>query len=186
MPPPLPPPHHQDSQGYYQAPHHTHYGYGDPKYSCKVANIVREVELCTPEFETVCETEEIRVKKFVDKEICFPVARTVCTESVSVEESELCTFSYNPRTEQTEARGVEVSFTRECEETGPSCHMGPLVTTRRPGVQVTSPRSDQACVNTNISLPSIHCLEDTLTQTCVTVPEVTNTHSPPLISSQLF
>ena len=206
VPPPLPLTHHQDSQAYYQAPHHPHYGYGDPKYSCKVANIVKEVEVCTPEFETVCESEEIRVKKIVDKEICFPVARTVCTESVSVEESELCTFSYSPRTEQTEARGVEVSFTRECavqsgqqcargqygqyghhpcEETGHSCHMRPLVSNLRPGVQVTSPGSDQACVTTTISLPSIHCLEDTQAQTCVTVPGVINTHSP-LIASQLF
>ena len=189
VPPSLPLTPHQDSQGYYQAPHHPHYGYGDPKYSCKVGNILEEVEVCTPEFETVCETEEIRVKKIVDKEICFPVARTVCTESVSVEESELCTFSYSPRTERTEARGVEGSFTRECGdqrlETGHSCHIRPLVSTQRPRVMVTSPMSGQGCVNTTISLPSIHCLEDTPAQTCVTVPEVRNTHSP-LISSQLF
>ena len=186
---------HQDSPGYYQAPHHSHYGYGDPKHSCKVNKTVKNVEVCTPEFETVCETEEIQVKKIVDKEICFPVTRTVCTESVSVEETELCTFSYNPRTEETEAEGVEVSFSRECgvkavtrcpprgydgqpgpcgESGQPSCYNTPEVTLVRPPALVTYPGpSDQVCVTRNISLPDIHCLEDTHTQTCVIVPEVT-------------
>ena len=191
-------PHHipqtQESPGYYQAPHHPHYGYGDPKHSCKVKNIVKNVEVCTPAFETVCETEEIQVKKIVDKEMCFPVTRTVCTESISVEETELCTFSYNQRTKETEAEGVEVSFTQECgvqtvtrcpprgydgqprpcEETDrPSWCNRPEVTPVRPPGLVTHPApSGQVCVNKNISLPDIHCLEDTHTQTCVIIPEV--------------
>ena len=32
--------------------------------------------------------------------------------------------------------------------------------------------SGEVCVNKNISLPIISCLEDTITQTCVIVPEV--------------
>ena len=41
------------------------------------------------------------------------------------------------------------------------------------------PRSSgEVCVNKNISLPSIRCLEDTITQTCVIVPEVFTILSP--------
>ena len=151
---------HQETHSYHQAVHHPHYGYGQPKDSCKVKNIVKEVEVCSPAFETVCETEEVQVKKIIDKEICFPVKKTVCTESISVEENELCTFSVNQITEETEAQGVEVSFSQECsvqmvtvcltrgydghhtqceERAQPFCYIKPEVSLRSRPVQVTYP-----------------------------------------------
>lgn len=185
---------HQDTHSYYQAPHHPHYGYGQPKYSCKVKNIVKDVEVCIPAFETACEIEEVQVKKIIFKEICFPLKKTVCTDAISVKENELCTFSINQRTEETEAGGVGVSFSQECsvqlvsvclargyaaqhspceERAQLFCFNRPEVSPIRPPVQVTYPGSPaEVCVNKNISLPSIRCQEDTITQTCVIVPEV--------------
>ena len=75
---------HQETHSYHQAVHHPHYGYGQPKDSCKVKNIVKDVEVCSPAFETVCETEKVQVKKIIDKEICFHVKKTVCTDSITV------------------------------------------------------------------------------------------------------
>ena len=185
---------HQDTHSYHQAPHNPHYGFGHPKDSCKVKNIVKDVEVCIPAFETACETEEVQVKKIIDKVICFPVKKTVCTDSISVKENELCTFSINQRTEETEAEGLEVSFSQECsvqmvsvclargysaqhsqceERAQLFCYNRPDVSPSRPPVQVTYPGSPgEVCVNKNISLPSIRCQEDTITQTCVIVPEV--------------
>ena len=115
----------------------------------------------------------------------------MCTDSIFVKENKLCTFSINQKTEETEAEGTEVSFSQECsvqmvsvclargyacqceERAQLLCYNRPDVSPSRPPVQVTYPGSPgEVCVNKNISLPSIRCQEDTITQTCVIVPEV--------------
>merc|ERR1711892_788003 len=58
------------------------YGY-EKKYNCSVVDVVESAEVCTPAFETVCENIEVPTKIIVDMEQCYPVTRTVCTESVS-------------------------------------------------------------------------------------------------------
>ena len=54
-------------------------------------------ETCVPSFLTNCETETVTVKKIVDREQCFPVTRTVCTESVELVNNQICVFNYRPK-----------------------------------------------------------------------------------------
>ena len=54
-------------------------------------------ETCVPSFQTNCETETVTVKKIVDREQCFPVTRTVCTESVELVNNQICVFKYGPK-----------------------------------------------------------------------------------------
>merc|ERR1711911_308109 len=54
-------------------------------------------------------------KSIVDKEQCYDVTRTVCTESAEDIDNEICTYSYQPKTETTSAQNVEVSFQKECD-----------------------------------------------------------------------
>ena len=54
-------------------------------------------ETCVPSFQTSCETETVAVKRIVDTEQCFPVTRTVCTESLELVNNQICVFKYGPK-----------------------------------------------------------------------------------------
>merc|ERR1719278_1169738 len=88
----------------YHAPapvyHKPHYGYEQPKHNCSVQDVL----------ETVCNPIELAIKVIVDVEQCYPVTRTVCTESIEEIDNEICTYSYQQKTEATTAKTVEVTF----------------------------------------------------------------------------
>merc|ERR1712152_50552 len=132
----------------------------------------------------------------VDKEQCYPVTRTVCTESVSVIDNEICTYSYQQKTEDTTAKTVEVTFNKECdtqmvtvcqptpgygyhsyghnyckEVAQETCYNVPVVTPVEPAVEFASPEPIKTCVNKPIDLPRITC-EDLTEEKCITVPEI--------------
>ena len=88
--------------------------YEAPKHNCSVLDVVEAAEVCTPAFVTVCEPVVLSRKNVVDKQQCYTVTRTVCTESVEEIDNEVCTYSYQPKTEATTAKTVEVSFKKEC------------------------------------------------------------------------
>merc|ERR1712128_190006 len=71
-------------------------------------------QACTPALETVCNPIELAIKIIVDVEQCYPVTRTVCTESIEEIDNEICTYSYQQKTEATTAKTVEVTFVKEC------------------------------------------------------------------------
>merc|ERR1712072_308833 len=50
-----------------------HHAYHAPKHNCSVVDVVESAEVCTPAFETVCETIEVPTKKIIDVEQCYPV-----------------------------------------------------------------------------------------------------------------
>merc|ERR1712027_193354 len=103
----------------YHAPapvyHKPHYGYEQPKHNCSVQDVVETAEVCTPALETVCNPIELAIKVIVDVEQCYPVTRTVCTESIEEIDNEICTYSYQQKTEETTAKTVEVTFNKECD-----------------------------------------------------------------------
>merc|ERR1712072_966874 len=74
-----------------------HHAYHAPKHNCSVVDVVESAEVCTPAFETVCETIEVPTKKIIDVEQCYPVTRTVCSESVEVIDNEICVYSYSQK-----------------------------------------------------------------------------------------
>merc|ERR1712124_136349 len=69
----------------------------------------------TPALETVCNPIELAIKVIVDVEQCYPVTRTVCTESIEEIDNEICTYSYQQKTEATTAKTVEVTFEKQCD-----------------------------------------------------------------------
>ena len=192
-PSPYPPPHHLE---YVQSAHHPSFGYGKPKHNCTVQDVVESAEVCTPAFETVCAPVELAIKEIIDREQCYPVTRTVCSESIQVEENEICTYSYQQKKEDTNAQTVEVTFKRECntqmvtvcqptpgygyhsyghnyckEVAQETCYNTPVVTPVEPAVTVAYPEPIKTCVNKPIDLPVISC-EDLTAEKCITVPEV--------------
>jgi len=188
--------HAAPAYGHAPAYHQPSYGYEHPKHNCSVQDVVENAEVCVPAFETVCNPVELTRKSIVDKEQCYDVTRTVCTESIEEIDNEICTYSYQPKTETTNAKTVEVSFKKECvtqmvtvcqpaqygyghgyghnyckEVAQETCYNVPVVTPVEPAVDVTYPEPIKTCVNKPISLPRISC-EDLTENKCITVPEV--------------
>ena len=176
--------------------HHPHYGFGKPKYNCSVQEVVESAEVCIPAFETVCAPVELAIKKIVDKEQCYTVTRTVCSESTEEIENEICTYSYQQKKEDTNAKTVEVTFKRECntqmvtvcqptpgygyhsyghnyckEVAQETCNNTPVVTPNEPTVVVAYPEPVKECVNKPISQTQNTC-KVISSEECVTVPEV--------------
>jgi len=183
----------------YGYPQHGYAGYEHPKHNCTVEDTIELAEVCTPTLETTCEPVVLPIKRVVDTEQCYIVTRTVCSESTEVIDNEVCSYSYQPKTEITTAKTVEVSFDKQCDTQmvtvcqpaqygyghGPhgyggnhckevaqeTCINVPVVTVVEPEVEVTYPEPIKTCVNKPISLPRISC-EDLSEEKCITVPTV--------------
>merc|ERR1712080_178449 len=173
-----------------------HHAYHAPKHNCSVVDVVESAEVCTPAFETVCETIEVPTKKIIDVEQCYPVTRTVCSESVEVIDNEICVYSYSQKVVPTTAKTVTVPFARECntqmvtvcqptpgygyhqyghnyckEVAQETCYNVPVVTEDIQDVEVAFPEPIEECVQKPIDLIRISC-EDLTEEKCITVPEV--------------
>jgi len=152
--------------------------------------------VCTPAFETVCENIEVPVKRIIDVEQCYPVTRTVCSESVEVIPNEICVYSYQQKVVDTTAKTVEVPYEKQCntqmvtvcqptpgygyhsyghnyckEVAQETCYNVPIVTPVEPAVKVAFPEPIKSCVDKPIDLIRISC-EDLTAEKCITVPEV--------------
>ena len=98
---------HQPTTYFHKAPS---YGYEHPKHNCSVQDVVEAAEVCTPALATECAPVELARKNVIDVEQCYPVTRTVCTESIEEIDNEVCTYTNQPKTETTTAKTVEVSI----------------------------------------------------------------------------
>jgi len=188
---------HQPAAYHHPAPAYN--AYEHPKHNCSVLDVVEAAEVCTPALKTECAPVDLARKNVIDVEQCYPVTRTVCTESIELIDNEVCSYSYQPKTVTTTAKTVEVSFVKECktqmvtvcapaatgygyghqgyghnycnEVAQETCYNVPVVTPVEPEVEVTYPEPIKTCVNKPISLPRISC-EDLTEEKCITVPEV--------------
>merc|ERR1719211_44931 len=160
-----------------------HHAYHAPKHNCSVVDVVESAEVCTPAFETVCETIEVPTKKIIDVEQCYPVTRTVCSESVEVIDNEICVYSYSQKVVATTAKTVTVCQPTPgygyhqyghnyCKEVAQeTCYNVPVVTEDIQDVEVAFPEPIEECVQKPIDLIRISC-EDLTEEKCITVPEV--------------
>merc|ERR1712242_562226 len=78
-----------------------------------MGDVTEIAEVCTPAFETVCENIDLAIKIIVDKEFCYDVTRTVCTETIEEIPNEVCSYAYQKKEEATTAKTVEVTFEKE-------------------------------------------------------------------------
>jgi len=106
--------HHAPAYGHAApAPAYGGYGYEEPKHNCTVQDVTEIAEVCTPAFETVCNNVDLAIKIIVDKEFCYDVTRTVCTETIEEIPNEVCSYDYQKKEEATTAKTVEVTFKKE-------------------------------------------------------------------------
>ena len=76
-------------------------GYGEPyeypKHNCTLETLTETAETCVPTFTTQCEDVTVIVKKVEDQSLCYPVTKTVCTESTETVANEICVYEYSAK-----------------------------------------------------------------------------------------
>merc|ERR1712158_40321 len=113
------------------ADHAPAYGYG-PQYHCRDTNTSVYAEVCVPAFTTKVTPIELAVKVVQDADYCYDQIVTVCTAAESVNQHELCTYSYGPLvsdltgtvTQVTYADKSETMKVTSCKPSGYGDHYG--------------------------------------------------------------
>ena len=171
-------------------------GYGAPQHeypteNCTVSTVSLTGETCTPTFTQVCEPVTILAKVVVDKEQCYPVTKTVCTDQVVVVPNEICVYKYEALSIETEASTVSVSYSTPCvtqmvtvcapgygyEEVNckdveqETCYNAPELSEDVQPRTVVVPEPQKVCQDKPIDLVTVQC-EDITSEKCITVPEV--------------
>ncbi|XP_059094999.1 uncharacterized protein LOC131889819 [Tigriopus californicus] len=121
-PPPPPPP----APAYHQpAPQHN-YGYQEPQpyivetqtfpqQNCSVVDEVVKAEICIPDFSTECGEQSSMTKRLETGEFCYNITRTVCTQTETTSDIEVCDVNYDRSESPAKAKTVEVKFNKECQ-----------------------------------------------------------------------
>ena len=97
----------------HHAPHHAHhpalhgYGYG-PQIHCRDTVNSVTAEVCVPAFTEQITPITLAVKEVEDEDYCYEQIRTVCEVTETINQHELCTFSYAPKTETLPAQVTQV------------------------------------------------------------------------------
>merc|ERR1711881_693009 len=169
----------------HHAVHHVEHAYHAPKHNCSIVDVVEPAEVCPPTFETVCEKIEVPVKRIIDMEQCYPVTRTVCSESVDVIDNEICVYSYTQKTEATTAKTVTVPYEKVCD-TQMVTVCQPLLDTDTTHTDTTTVRrSLRRLVTTPLLSPSVNPLSRLPTpspSSPVSRSQLTSSSSPVRIS----
>ena len=171
-------------------------GYGAPQHeypseNCTVTTLTLTGETCTPTFTQVCEDVSLVTKVVVDKEQCYPVTRTVCTQQTEVVPNEICVYEYSPLSIETEAVTATVSYTTPCltqivtvcdpgygysevnckDVEQETCYNAPELEEDIQPRTVVVPEPQEVCQDKPIDLVTVEC-EDITTEKCITVPDI--------------
>merc|ERR1711971_657341 len=169
-----------------------------PAYTCRDTNTSVYAEVCVPAFTNV-ETEVVLdVKVVEDNDYCYEQITTVCSLTTKTSSHELCTYSYQDKTDTLAARITEVGYVDKsetmkvtsCKPSGYGDHYGagehqycreeyqtqaykvPTVDTPLDiTVDLTNPEPIKTCVIKEIVLTEVVC-EDIVEQKCFNVAEL--------------
>jgi len=159
------------------------YGYG-PKYHCRDTNTSVYAEVCVPAFATKVTPVTLAVKEVEDNDYCYTQIRTVCEETESVSQREICTYNYVKKAETLSGTVTQVTYEEKaetmkvttCSPSGYGDHYGagehqycreeyqtqayrvPLVTEPLTvSVEVSAPEPVKNCVTKDIVITEVVC-----------------------------
>ena len=89
------------------ADHPPAYGYG-PQIHCRNTTNAVTAEVCVPAFTEKVTEITLAVKEVQDNDYCYEQIKTVCEITETVNQHELCTYSYAPKTETLPAQVTQV------------------------------------------------------------------------------
>ena len=93
------------------ADHPPAYGYG-PRIHCRNTTNAVTAEVCVPAFTEKVTEITLAVKEVQDNDYCYEQIKTVCEITETVNQHELCTYSYAPKTETLPAQVTQVRCSR--------------------------------------------------------------------------
>jgi len=96
------------------ADHAPAYGYG-PQYHCRDTNTSVYAEVCVPAFTNVEKEVTLDVKVVEDNDYCYEQITTVCSLTTKISSHELCTYSYQDKTDTLDARITQVDYIEKSE-----------------------------------------------------------------------
>ena len=90
------------------ADHPPPYGYGS-RFHCRNTTNAVTAEVCVPAFTEKITEVSLAVKEVQDNDYCYEQIKTVCVITEIINQHELCTYSYAPKTETLPAQVTQVS-----------------------------------------------------------------------------
>merc|ERR1739846_207967 len=169
-----------------------------PAYHCRDTNTSVYAEVCVPAFTNVEKEVVLDVKVVEDNDYCYEQITTVCSLTTKTSSHELCTYSYQDKTDTLAARITQVGYVDKsetmkvtsCKPSGYGDHYGagehqycreeyqtqaykvPLVNAPLDiTVDLTNPEPIKTCVIKDIVLTEVVC-EDIVEQKCFNVAEL--------------
>merc|ERR1712200_349295 len=125
------------------------YGYA-PEYYCRDTNTSIYAEVCVPAFAGQVTPVVLDVKEVVDEDYCFDEVLTVCEETTTVVEREICTYEY--------AR----------EDVTAPCTTTQVTEPKQETCALAYPAPNKVCVTKSIEITEVICKDD-VAQKCFNV-----------------
>merc|ERR1712086_904084 len=169
-----------------------------PAYHCRDTNTSVYAEVCVPAFTNVEKEVVLAVKVVEDNDYCYEQITTVCSLTTKTSSHELCTYSYQDKTDTLAARVTQVGYVDKsetmkvtsCKPSGYGDHYVagehqycreeyqtqaykvPLVDAPLDiTVDLTNPEPIKTCVIKDIILTEVVC-EDIVEQKCFNVAQL--------------
>merc|ERR1712018_563667 len=96
------------------AVHAPAYGYA-PEFSCRDTNTSVYAEVCVPAFTEKVTPVTLAVKEVVDNDYCFDRVLTVCEETSTTVEREICTYEYEREDVTAPCTTTQVTYDEKSE-----------------------------------------------------------------------
>merc|ERR1711878_217679 len=90
------------------------YGYA-PEFYCRDTNTSIYAEVCVPAFTDKVTPITLAVKEVVDNDYCFDRVLTVCEETSTIVEREICTYVYEQETVTPPCTTTQVTYEDKSE-----------------------------------------------------------------------
>ena len=90
------------------------YGYA-PEFYCRDTNTSVYAEVCVPAFAEKVTPITLAVKEVVDNDYCFDRVLTVCEETSTIVEREICTYVYEKEDVVTPCTTTQVTYDEKSE-----------------------------------------------------------------------
>jgi len=97
------------ASGYHAAPAYA------PQYACRDTNTSIYAEVCVPAFAEKVTPVTLAVKEVVDSDYCFDRVLTICEETSTVVEREICTYVYEREDVTAPCTTTQVTFEEKSE-----------------------------------------------------------------------
>merc|ERR1719486_1619255 len=168
-------------------------GYG-PQIHCRDTTNSVNAEVCVPAFTEKVTEVTLAVKEVEDNDYCYEQIKTLCEVTETINQHELCTYSYAPKTDILPAQVTQVTYEEKsetmkvtnCKASGYGDHYKgehqvcgeeyqtqaykvPLVTAPLDiTVELTNPEPVVTCVTKDIILTEVKCA-DVVSERCFNV-----------------